>query len=402
MSDINPTSQENIKQSLFSTDLRSPEELKQLEQINLYHASQMQHQPDRLVKKTQDSSKTSRLPPDMPLNEKNLEEMEKELCILEQLSPKQRSRFSDQLMQKESSHLIHPLIEQKFSQLQSIAPDELKQLIGHLKKNISHLKKIAIKLKEADPKKADFILHALQEIDAYVSLKQQQNLICHLQEQTTALVEAQQLDSHTGNVLLLFLAFAKSQMDQNDKAMLAGMEQVKVKTTQLELNAEEIKNNANQSVEGRHMSTTHTVLIAAAVFGLCLLALTGVGALAGMGLLGGGILAIGGGIMGSSYLALGLTAGVLTGLSVGSACIAAYKNPELSGLSWMTEVGPDDKKLMHSQNLISFFNTQTQKLNSQLGSTEKMFVENISDRSTQLGQQAGQAIDTLGQMMKTG
>jgi hypothetical protein len=287
MSDINPTSQENIKQSLFSTDLRSPEELKQLEQINLYHASQMQHQPDHLVKKTQDktSSRAAMLPSDMPLNEKNLEEMEKELCILEQLSPKQRSRFSDQLMQKESSHLIHPLMEQKFSQLQSIAPDELKQLIEHLKKNISHLKKITRKLKEVDPKKADFILHALQEIDDYVSLKQQ-NLICHLQEQTTALLETQQLDPHTGNVLLLFLAFAKSQMDQNDKAMLAGMEQVKVKTTQLELNAEEIKNNTNKSVEGRHMSTTHTLLTVAAVFGLCVLALTGVGAIASAGFLG--------------------------------------------------------------------------------------------------------------------
>lgn len=397
MSDINPTSPKNIKQSLFSTDLRSPEELNQREPIN--HASQMPHQPDCLVKKTQSRAG---IPSDMPLNEKNLEEMEKELSILEQLSPKQRSRFSDQLMQKESSHLMDPLIEQKFSQLQSITPDELKQLTEHLKKNISHLKKIALKLKETDPKKADCILNTLQEIDEYVSLKKQQNLISHLQEQTAPLLETQQLDPPTCNVLLLFLAFAKSQMDQNDKAMLAGMEQVKVKTTQLELNAEEIKHNANQSVEGRHVSVATTVAIAACVFGLCLLALTGAGILAGMGLLGSGILAIGGGIMGSSYLALGITAGVLTGLSVGSALIAAYKNPELPGLEGMTEVGPDDKKLMHSQNLMSFFNTQTQKLNSQLGSTEKMFIENVSDRSTQLGQQAGQSIDTLGHMMKTG
>lgn len=283
--------------------------------------------------------------------------MEKELSILEQLSPKQRSRFSDQLMQKEPSYLIDPSIEQKLSQLQSIAPDELKQLTEHLKKNISHLKKTAIKLKKVDPKKADFILQALQEIEGYVSLKQQQKLICHLQEQTAALLKTQQLDPHTGNVLLLFLVFAKSQIDQNDKAMLAGMEQVKVKTTQLELNAEQIKNNANQSVEGRHVSVNHTVLIAAVVFDCCLLALTGVEMLAGMGLLGSGILATESGLMSSFYLALGLTAGVLTGLSVGSACIVAYNNPELPGLSWMTEVGPDDKKLMQSQNLISFFNT---------------------------------------------
>ncbi len=68
----------------------------------------------------------------------------------------------------------------------------------------------------------------------------------------------------------------------------------------------------------------------------------------------------------------------------------------------MTEMGPEDKKLILSQNLISFFNTQTQKINSQLGSTEKMFVENVSDRSAQLGQQSGQAITEFGQMMKAG
>lgn len=72
MSDINPTSQENIKQSLSSTDLKFPEELKQPEKINLYHASQMQHQPDHLIKKAQDKdlSRVSMLISDMPLNEK--------------------------------------------------------------------------------------------------------------------------------------------------------------------------------------------------------------------------------------------------------------------------------------------------------------------------------------------
>ncbi|QZA59392.1 hypothetical protein [Candidatus Rhabdochlamydia porcellionis] len=377
--------QEEIKQSLIiSENLKKPEQLKK------------QPLPNFKIKPM--------IPPDMPLNKQNLEEIEKELSILESLSPKQRSKFSDQLMQKEFM-FIDPLIEQKFSQLASISPKELKPLIKQLKENISQLKKTANKLKELDPKKADLILNTLQEISnietEYTSLKQQKKLINQLEKQTASLMENQQLEPKIGNVLLLFLAFAKSQMDQNDKTMLAGIEQTKVKTAQLEINAEAIKNQANQSVQGRHMSAASAAILTIAVFGLCFLALTGIGALAGMGLLSG-TLAIGGGLMGSSSLAAGITSGLITGLSAGSICIAAYKNPELPSLEWMTELGPEDKKLMLSQNLINFFNTQTQKINSQLGATEKMFVENTSDRSAQLGQQSGQAITEFGQMMKAG
>ena len=414
MSDINSTSQPmselfkeqnipqaEIKQSLFSTDLITSEELKK--HAALLKEARKQPLP-KVQNKTHYTEKRPMIPPGMSLNEQNLEEIAKELSILENLSPKQRSKFSDQLMQKEFM-LINPFIEQKFSELASISPEELKQLIEHLKENIKQLKKAASKLKELDPKKADFILNTLQGISnielEYTSPEQQKKFINQLEEQTAALVENQQLEPKIGNVLLLFLAFAKSQMDQNDKAMLAGIEQVRVKTAQLEINAEAVKNQANQSVQGRHISTAKAAILTIVVFGLCFLALTGVGALAGMGLVSG-IFAIGGGIMTSSSLALGTTAALITGLSAGSICFAAYKNPELPGLEWMTELGPEDKKLMLSQNLISFFNTQTQKINSQLGSTEKMFVENVSDRSAQLGQQSGQAITEFGQMMKAG
>ncbi|VHO05037.1 hypothetical protein [Candidatus Rhabdochlamydia sp. T3358] len=396
--------QAEIKPSLLSTDLITSEDLKKLEQA--HHVSQQiqQQEPKPLTKiqnKTRYTEKKSMIPPDMPLNEQHLEEIEKELSILENLSPKQRSKFSDQLMQKEFM-LIDPLIKQKFSQLASLSPEELKPFIEQLKENLSQLKKNVSKLKKLDPKKANFILNTLQGIELeYTSPEQQKKLINQLEEQTATLVKNQQLEPKIGNVLLLFLAFAKSQMDQNDKAMLAGIEQVKVKTAQLEINAEAIKDHANQSVQGRHMSTTSAAILAASVFGASILALTGLGLLAGAGLLSG-IVAIGGGIMASSSLALGATAVLITGLSAGSICIAAYQNPELPGLEWMTEMGPEDTKLMLSQNLISFFNTQTQKINSQLGSTEKMFVENISDRSAQLGQQSGQAITEFGQMMKAG
>lgn len=388
--------QEELKPSLFSTDLVTAEDVKK---INPY----AHYAPQQIQNISRYTEKKSVIPFGIPLNERNLEEIEKELSILENLSPKQRSRFSDRLMQKECI-LIDPLIEHKFSQLASLSQEELKPLIDSLKENINQLKKITNKLKELDPKKADFILNTLQEmghIELEHTSEQQKKLIDQLKEQTTTLMENHQLQPKIGNVLLLFLAFAKSQMDQNDKAMLAGIEQMKVKTAQLEFNAEAIKDHANQSVQGRHISASTAAILTIAVFGASILALTGLGALAGMGLLNG-IVAIGGGIMGSSTLALGVTASLITGLSAGSICIAAYKHPEQPGLEWLTELGPNDQKLMYSQNLISFFNTQTQKINSQLGSTEKMFVENVSDRSSQLGQQSGQAITEFGQMMKAG
>ncbi|MEK7339240.1 MAG: hypothetical protein AABZ92_00825, partial [Verrucomicrobiota bacterium] len=336
--DQNPIVQEEIKQSPFSTDLITSEDLKKLEQEHANHAfpQQIQQQSEALKKhaallkearkqplpKAQNKApfyteKRSMIPPGMPLNEQNLEEIEKELSILENLSPKQRSKFSDQLMQKEFM-LIDPLIEQKFSQLASISPEELKPLIEHLKENINQLKKTASKLKELDPKKADFILNTLQGISnvelEYTSPEQQKKFIHQLEEQTAALVKNQQLEPKIGNVLLLFLAFAKSQMDQNDKAMLAGIEEVRVKTAQLEINAEAVKDQANQSVQGRHISAAKAAILTAVVFGLCFVALTGLGFLAGMGLLSG-TLAIGGGIMASSSLAVGTTAALITGLS---------------------------------------------------------------------------------------
>ena len=50
-------------------------------------------------------------------------------------------------------------------------------------------------------------------------------------------------------------------MDQNDKQMLAGIEQTKVKTTQRELESQKQKEIANQSTSSKHISKTNTILI---------------------------------------------------------------------------------------------------------------------------------------------
>ena len=78
----------------------------------------------------------------------------------------------------------------------------------------------------------------------------------------------------------------------------------------------------------------------------------------------------------------------------------AKNNPKDAGVVGVVDEGPDSTIMGKLQALLAYCNTQTQKLSSQLGSTEKMFVENISDRSTQLGQQAGQAITEMGKIME--
>lgn len=195
------------------------------------------------------------------------------------------------------------------------------------------------------------------------------------------MIQNKQVEPKEANVLILFLAFAKAQMDQNDKAMLAGIQQTKVKTTQLELQAEKQKDLAGQSTQGRHFSTTKAV-----IFGLVAAAL-------------GGLLAFFTG--GISVVLAGAAIGAGIGAaSIGIVATVEDKNPDALGLGGITDTGPDSKIMSKLQALLAYCNTQTQKLSSQLGSTEKMFVENTSDRSTQLGQQAGQAISDMGKIME--
>ncbi|MEK7339169.1 MAG: hypothetical protein AABZ92_00460, partial [Verrucomicrobiota bacterium] len=155
------------------------------------------------------------------------------------------------------------------------------------------------------------------------------------------------------------------------------------------------------STQGRHANI-------GAIIGFSLLAIvgfallfTGIGTAAGAGLLATeGAFAAGGAVAAASgYAVAGAGAFVGTGVSLGFA-VPAMNNPEGAGLGPVTQEGPDPTIMSKLQGLLAYCNTQTQKLSSQLGSTEKMFVENNSDRSTQLGQQAGQAITDMGKIME--
>lgn len=323
-----------------------------------------------------------------PIPPEQLKQIEQELAHLH--SPKQLQHQSEQLKKhavalKEFSEKDLQKIKQEIS---SLSPKELESLINQLKKNLSQLQATLMELKKQkkiDPEKADLILDTIDTLSSkdLQNLSQDDrqklsNTLDLLEGKVTNLINNKQIEPEVGNVLILFLAFAKTQMDQNDKAMLAGIQQTKVKTTQLELQAEKQKDIAGQSTSGKHVSTTNCVLIGLGIFLL--------GAI--LGIFTGG-LAFGAAMGGAAAL-----------IGAGSVYGYAKNNPNDAGVAGVVDEGPDSTIMSKLQALLAYCNTQTQKLSSQLGSTEKMFVENTSDRSTQLGQQAGQAITEMGKIME--
>ncbi|KAG6558961.1 hypothetical protein RHABOEDO_001557 [Candidatus Rhabdochlamydia oedothoracis] len=283
-------------------------------------------------------------------------------------------------------------LQQIKQEIANLSPKQLEDLMNQLKKHFSQLQATLTELKKQkkiDPEKAELILDTIdtlgsKDLQNFSKDDQQKlnNTIDALKEKVIDLIKNKQVDPEEANVLILFLAFAKAQMDQNDKAMLAGIQQTKVKTTQLELQAEKQKDLAGQSTQGRHFSNTKAL-----IFGVLAVAL---GALFAFCTGGAGSLVLG--------AFLGATAGAI---SIGAVAGVAGNNSNAPGLEGVTDTGPDSTIMSKLQALLAYCNTQTQKLSSQLGSTEKIFVENASDRSAQLGQQAGQAITDMGRIMET-
>lgn len=280
-----------------------------------------------------------------PLSSNNLQNAQIVLANLHKLSPKQR-----QLLQETIHRNLH----------------NLEILLLGLKKN-----------KAIDPKMVDTILCSIKHCNSKDTKKLAATLSA-LEQRTTELISDQQIDSKIGNILVIFLAFAKAQMDQNDKAMLAGIDQTKVKTAQLELQSQKQKDLASESNSSKHVSETKCLLIAGAI------------------VIFGGILGI---LTGGVSLAIGL--GVV-GAAVGVGSAAGYAKNHLDnpGVVGIVGEGPDSNRVHTMQYMMSYLNTEASALSSKLGFTEKMFVENISDQSARLGQQAGEAIRDLGDVMK--
>ncbi|MEK7339548.1 MAG: hypothetical protein AABZ92_02400, partial [Verrucomicrobiota bacterium] len=193
-----------------------------------------------------------------PIPTEQLKQIEQDFAHLH--SPKQIQHQSEQL--KKHAAALKEFSEKDLQQIKqeiaNLSPKQLKDLVNQLKKNLSSLQATLTELKKQkkiDPEKADLILDTIGILSSKdlqnLSKEDQQKLSNNLESlkgEVTDLINNRQIEPEVGNVLILFLAFAKAQMDQNDKAMLAGIQQTKVKTTQLELQAEKQKDLAGYPV----------------------------------------------------------------------------------------------------------------------------------------------------------
>lgn len=213
-------------------------------------------------------------------------------------------------------------------------------------------------------------------------------------------------DPRVTNILMLYIAFAQNQMDQNDKLEAGWMDQQHVQNLLLEDSAREQKKVANESTQGRHANLGAIIgFTLLAILGFALL-FTGVGSAAGAGLLAGegaattGFLATEGALATASTFTLG-AAGSLAGTSVSLGfAIPAMNNPEGAGLGPVTQEGPDQAKLTQISILNSFWNLLAQKANQNIQTGTQLNIVNASSSNTQQGQQASQIISEWGQMSR--
>lgn len=242
---------------------------------------------------------------------------------------------------------------------------------------------------------ADITRPNLEKKEGDSFLKEKLNTV--LNEVKTA-VEKSGFDPRVTNILMLYIAFAQDQMDQNNKLQAGWMDQQHVQNLLLESSAQEQKKTADESSQGR--SGNLGAIIGFALLAILAIALifTGVGAAAGAGLLGVGVAATA--IAGTSTFVLaGAGAVVGIGVSLGFA-IPAMNNPEADGLGPVTQEGPDQAKLAKISTLTNFWNLVAQMANQNIQTGTQLNIVNTSSSNTQQGQQAGQVIEEWGQMTR--
>ena len=198
-----------------------------------------------------------------------------------------------------------------------------------------------------------------------------------LSEMKTA-VKKSGFDPRVTNILMLYIAFAQNQMDQNDKLEAGWMDQQHVQNGLLEDSAKEQKKIANESTQGSHISIWKAILIGIAVIAVC--------AIVGFFTAGIGI---------------GIAAGVaVAAVGVGTPSLVASSNPNAAGVGGVTETGPDQGKMTQIGILNSFWNLLAQKANQNIQTGTQLNIVNTSSSNTQQGQQAAQVISEWGQMSR--
>lgn len=200
------------------------------------------------------------------------------------------------------------------------------------------------------------------------------------------------------SILMLYEAFAVSQMNQNNNITNGWVAQQQAQNVTLQDAANGENSIANEQTTAKHASGWMCFLIGLGVaIGVALIAaitilLPPVAAVLPVALTTLGAASIG------TVVGIGALAGAITGVSC---FVAADANPNSSANDGITSSGPSEQKLEEIQSLNTFWSMISQKANEDIQTGSQLDVVNVSSNNTQLGQQASQDIQTLGQVMRT-
>lgn len=224
-------------------------------------------------------------------------------------------------------------------------------------------------------------------------------------------------DAWNQSILMAYTNFAEEQMGNNGKIMNGWAAQQVAENSTLQSAAQAESDNANKAATGAGVNWGAVAGIAIGVFlGSILLGVLTCGAGFVAGAVGGSSIIAA--IAGSTSYIVG--AAVAATVVVGGGCaLGAYLdvqsyNKDLEGLKSddkpgnlyggaLTQKGqPDQTLLTQISQWNQFWNTISQKTNNNIQSGSQTNLVAASSNDTSLGQQASQAIQALGETMKTG
>jgi hypothetical protein len=207
-------------------------------------------------------------------------------------------------------------------------------------------------------------------------------------------------DPWNQSILMLYTDFAESQMNQNGQIMNGWAAQQQAQNQMLQEAASAEAENANKPTSSNQATWWKSFLVGlgvAVAVGLICLAVVATG---GLALVAGGALAA---------LSTGALVGIGAGISIGvglAAGFGAYGNATANpdggvATKGLVDSQPDNVLLQGISFSNQFWNTISQKTNNQISSGSQTNLVNASSNDTQIGQQAAQVIQALGQVMQT-
>ena len=188
------------------------------------------------------------------------------------------------------------------------------------------------------------------------------------------------------SILMLYTTFSVNQMNQNGQIMNGWEAQQQAQNASLQEAADAEAVNAKTSTQTTQACWWKSLLIALAVA----VAVIVVGAVAAVA----APVAI-------PMIAVAAGALLLGGATFAAAYIPTNNNPNSSASAPLTETSEDQGKLMSQNTTNTFWSTISQKANNQISTGSQTNLVNASSNDTQLGQQAAQVIQAMGQVMQT-